>query len=301
MTSRETRDRLQGDTNRGMPQPSGWGGRGFPLLEVRDLTVAYGPLLAVRDVTLSLAPGELLGLVGPNGSGKSTLIRAVTRVVPPLAGEVQLLGDDAFRLSQREVALRVAVVPQTPLLPEAFTALEVVLLGRTPHLGLLQAEGPADLEATRRAMLVTDTWRLAQRRIGELSGGERQRVVIARALAQETPVLLLDEPTAHLDIGHQAATLALMGDLCRRLGKGVLAAVHDLTLASQFCHRLVMLHQGRVVASGEPTQVLTQERLEHVYGAHVHILRHPLTGRPVVVPDPPAGRQELLLPLSWPR
>ena len=272
-----------------MPRPGRGGGNGAPLLEVRGLTVAYGPIVALRDVSLSLAPGEMVGLVGPNGSGKSTLIRAVTRVVPALAGEVRLLGDDAFRLSQREVALRVAVVPQTPLLPEAFTTLEVVLLGRTPHLGLLQGEGPADLEAARRAMLATDAWQLAQRRIGELSGGERQRVVVARTLAQETPILLLDEPTAHLDIGHQAATLALMGGLCRRLSKGVLAAIHDLTLASQFCHRLVMLHQGRVVASGEPAEVLTQERLRHVYGAHVYILPHPLTGRPIVVPEAAAS------------
>jgi len=273
-----------------MPQASTWGGEnGAPLLEVRGLTVAYGTLLALRDVSLSLAAGELLGLVGPNGSGKSTLIRAVTRVVPPRAGEVRLLGEEAFRLSQREVALRVAVVPQTPLLPEAFTALEVVMLGRTPHLGLLEGEGPADLEAARRAMLATDTWRLAHRRIGELSGGERQRVVVARALAQETPLLLLDEPTAHLDIGYQAVTLGLMLDLCRRLGKGVLAAVHDLTLAAQFCHRLVMLDGGQVVAEGEPTAVLTPERLEEVYGAHVHVLRHPLSGRPVVVPEASAS------------
>ncbi|MFQ6019303.1 MAG: ABC transporter ATP-binding protein [Dehalococcoidia bacterium] len=269
-----------------MPHPSG------PLLEVRDLRVAYGPLLALQGVSLALAAGELLGLVGPNGSGKSTLIRAVTRVLSPLGGEVRLLGEDGRRLSQRELALRVAVVPQAPVLPEVFSALEVVLMGRTPHLGLLQAEGRADLEAARRAMLATDTWRLAGRRLGELSGGERQRVVVARALAQETPLLLLDEPTAHLDIGHQAATLALMLDVCRRLGKGVLAAIHDLTLAAQFCQRLAMLEGGRLVASGDPIDVLTEERLQQVYGARVRVLHHPINGRPVVVPDLPAGRQE---------
>ncbi len=267
---------------------------GSPLLEVRGLSVAYpagpgGPRVALRDVSLELAPGELLGLVGPNGSGKTTLIRAVTGVVRPLAGEVRIAGEDATRLAQRELARRVAVVPQNPQLPEAFTALEAVLMGRTPHLRLLQTEGPADLEATRRAMLATDSWVLADRRIGELSGGERQRVVVARALAQESPLLLLDEPTAHLDIGHQAAVLELMRVFCRGEGKAVLAAVHDLTLAAQYCHRLVMLDRGTVVAQGKPEEVLRAETLERVYETRVQVFPHPQTGRPVVAPRPLEG------------
>ena len=259
------------------------------LLEVRGLTVAYGSRLALRDVSLELAPGELLGLVGPNGSGKTTLIRAVTAVVPPLAGEIRIAGDDADRLPQRELARRVAVVLQNPQLPEAFTTLDAVLMGRTPHLRLLQTEGPADLEAARRAMVATDTWALAHRRIAELSGGERQRVVVARALAQEAPILLLDEPTAHLDIGHQAAVLELMLSLCRAEGKAVLAAVHDLTLAAQYCHRLVMLHQGLVVAEGSPSEVLRPALLERIYQARVYVFPHPQNGRPVVAPRPDAG------------
>ena len=198
---------------------------------------------------------------------------------------MSLDGDDALRLSPKEVALRVAVVPQNPQLPPAFTALELVLMGRTPHLKLLQGEGQGDLRAARDAMRATDTWELAGRRIGELSGGERQRLLVARALAQETPLLLLDEPTAHLDVGHQAATLRLMARLCRSEGKAVLAAVHDLTLAAQFCHRLVMLHQGRVIVEGAPGEVLTRERLRQVYGASLHVLSHPVTGRPVLAPD----------------
>lgn len=259
--------------------------RGVAALDVRNLTVAYGARVALRDVSLSLPVGELLGLVGPNGSGKTTLIRAVSGVVAPQAGGVSLDGDDALRLSPKEVALRLAVVPQNPPLPPAFTALELVLMGRTPHLKLLQSEGQGDLRVARRAMLATDTWELAGRRIGELSGGERQRLLVARALAQETPLLLLDEPTAHLDVGHQAATLRLMARLCRSEGKAVLAAVHDLTLAAQFCQRLVMLHQGRVIAEGTPGEVLTRERLRQVYGASLHVLSHPVTGRPVLAPD----------------
>ncbi len=271
--------------------PSTFDPRPSTLLEVHRLTVAYrggpdGLRVALRDVSLSLAAGELLGLVGPNGSGKTTLIRAVTRVVAPLTGEICLAGRDASRLAQRELACLVAVVPQDPRLPDAFTALDAVFMGRTPHLRLLQSEGPADLEAARRAMLATDTWALAQRPLGQLSGGERQRVVVARALAQEAPLLLLDEPTAHLDIGHQASVLELMLSLCHGQGKAVLAAVHDLTLAAQYCHRLVMLHHGAIVAQGEPQDVLRAELLESVYEARVHVFPHPETGRPVVAPRP---------------
>jgi iron complex transport system ATP-binding protein len=254
------------------------------MLEIRDLTLSYGERVALRDVSLSLARGELLGVVGPNASGKSSLIRAITRVVPPLRGEVWLDGSPVRHLSQRELALRVAVVPQNPYLPEAFTALEVVLMGRTPHLGLLQSEGRADWAAVRRALEQTDAWDLADRRIGELSGGERQRVVVARALAQETPLLLLDEPTAHLDVGHQAAILELVRRLCRSEGKAVLAVVHDLTLASQYCDRLAMLSEGRLVAQGSPHEVLSPEVLASVYRTRVWVFAHPLTGRPVVTP-----------------
>jgi iron complex transport system ATP-binding protein len=254
------------------------------MLEIRDLTVAYGELVALRRVSLSLAAGELLGVVGPNGSGKTTLIRAITRLVRPLAGDIRLDGKEVGRLSQRELARWAAVVPQNPYLPAAFTVLEVALMGRTPHLGLLQSEGRADLAVVRRALEQTDTWHLASRRVGELSGGERQRVVVARALAQETPLLLLDEPTAHLDVGHQAAVLDLMKELCRREGKAVLAAIHDLSLAGQYCDRLVMLSGGRIVGEGEPDQVLSPELLASVYGTRVSVFAHPLTGRPVVTP-----------------
>ena len=264
------------------------------MLEIRDLTLAYGERVALRDVSLSLARGELLGVVGPNASGKSSLIRAITRVVPPLRGGVWLEGSPVRDLSQRELALRVAVVPQNPYLPEAFTALEVVLMGRTPHLGLLQSEGRADVAAVRRALEQTDALHLSDRRIGELSGGERQRVLVARALAQETPLLLLDEPTAHLDVGHQAAVLNLVRWLCRSEGKAVLAVVHDLTLAAQYCDRLAMLSEGRLVACGSPHEVLSPELLASVYNTRVWVFAHPLSGRPVVTPamdgsDP--GRQ----------
>ena len=259
------------------------------LLTVSGLTVAYSSgkrsLVALRDLSIALAAGELVGLVGPNGCGKTTLIRAVTKVVKPVSGEVRLCGNEVGSLAQAEIARRVAVVPQEPLLPEAFTALECVLMGRTPHLKLLENEGARDFDAARAAMQRTGTWELADRRVDELSGGERQRVVVARALAQETPVLLLDEPTAHLDIGHQASVLGLMRALCRDEGKAVLAVVHDLTLGAAYCDRLVMLRPGGTVAAeGSAEEVLRPELLEEVYGTAADVFPHPRTGRPVVAP-----------------
>ncbi len=260
-------------------------------MAISDLRVAYGPAgrqaEVLRGVSLTLHAGELLGLVGPNGSGKTTLIRAVTRGVKSLSGEISILGEAVASLSQRELARRVAVVPQAPLLPDGFSVLETVLAGRTPHLRLLENEGQRDCDAAARAMRRTQTWELRERLIGELSGGERQRVVVARALAQETPILLLDEPTAHLDIGHQAAMLELMRTLCREEGKAALAVVHDLTLASQFCDRLVVLGPGGTVAAvGEAGEVLSASLLSKVYGASASVFPHPKTGRPVVAPHP---------------
>jgi len=264
------------------------------LLTVSGLTVAYSSgkrsLVALRDLSIAVTAGELVGLVGPNGCGKTTLIRAVTKVVKPVSGEVRLCGDEVGSLPQAEIARRAAVVPQEPLLPEAFTALECVLMGRTPHLKLLENEGARDFDAARAAMQRTGTWELADRRVDELSGGERQRVVVARALAQETPVLLLDEPTAHLDIGHQASVLGLMRALCRDEGKAVLAVVHDLTLGAAYCDRLVMLRPGGTVAAeGSAEEVLRPELLEEVYGTAADVFPHPRTGRPVVAPRTEGG------------
>jgi iron complex transport system ATP-binding protein len=263
--------------------------------EVTGVTVAYHSggreIVALSALDLALRPGELLGLVGPNGSGKTTLIRALTGVVRPSAGRVRLCGRDVAALSQAEIARLAAVVPQDPVLPPAFNSFDCVLMGRTPHLRLLQQEGARDVEIARRAMLATDTWSFAARPVGELSGGERQRVVVARALAQETLVLLLDEPTAHLDIGRQGAVLGLMRGSARRdgpggsAGKAVLAVVHDLTLAAHYCDRLIVLSAGRVRAEGAPADVLRPELLREVYGVPVTVIPHPETGRPVVAPS----------------
>ena len=256
------------------------------MLSVRDLWAGYPGRAVLRGVDLAVTAGEIVALVGPNGCGKTTLMRAITGVIRPERGEVRLVGDDASSLSTRERARRVAVVPQAAPLPAGFSALEQVLLGRTPYLGPFASEGPGDLAAARRAMQSTDCWSLAERPVEELSGGERQRVVLARALAQEPQVLLLDEPTSHLDLSHQVRTFQLAAQLGRERGLAVLAAMHDLTLASLFADRVAIMEEGRIGLEGPPEEVLRPEIIERVYGSPVVVLRHPTNGRPVVLPDP---------------
>jgi len=259
-----------------------------PLLVVEGLSVEYGDgstrIRALDSASLKVRSGEVVALVGPNGSGKTTLIHAIAGAVKPTSGHVLLKDRDVATMRPGDLARIASVLPQEPRLPAAFSALECVVMGRTPYLGLLQTERSEDFDIVRNAMVATDTWRFAGRLMGQLSGGERQRVVLARSLAQETPVLLLDEPTAHLDVGQQAMTLALVQREARRSGKAVLAVVHDLTLAGQ-CDRVVVLSEGKVIADGPPKDVIRRELLSAVYGLDAHILLHPDTGDPVVAPS----------------
>ncbi len=253
-------------------------------LMVEGVSAGYGDRLVLHGVSLSLRAGEVLGVIGPNGSGKSTLIRVITRLLPVRAGRVLLGGRSLETYRTAELARTVAVVPQGPSLPEGFTGLEVALLGRTPHLRLLQTESARDVAIARAALARCDALHLADRRVGEMSGGERQRLLIARALTQQPRLLLLDEPTAHLDLTHQAALCALVVERCREEGLAALLVLHDLTLAAQFCDRLLLLGEGRVLAQGTPDAVLRPERLSWAYGGPVSVLSHPRTGRPVIVP-----------------
>jgi iron complex transport system ATP-binding protein len=257
------------------------------MLSVRGLHVWYGQREVLRGIDVDVAAGEVVGLVGPNGSGKTSLLKAVSRVVP-YTGSVIIGGDDVASLSAREMARRVATVPQDPTLPIGFTALEVVTMGRTPHLGFLQQESTGDLDKAMAALMMLGADGLAVRRVDELSGGERQNVVIARALAQEAPLLLLDEPTANLDIGHQAGIARLLRRLAAERGVGVLAALHDLTLASLYCDRLVLLAAGEVLADGEPAVVLTPDNLRGAYGTEVVVLRPEGLRGPIVIPAAPS-------------
>ncbi len=252
-----------------------------PMLEARELTCGYGDAPVVEEVTLSLGRGELLGVIGPNGSGKTTLLRALAGRLRAEAGEVLLEGRPIGRLPRREVARLLAVVPQISSPPFEFTVREIVAMGRTPHLGRLQSEGRRDRAAIVRAMELTETGHLADRPVTELSGGEFQRVVVARALAQEAPVMLLDEPAAHLDVGHQVRIFDLLAELNRDGGRSILCVSHDLNLASRYSDRLVAIAGGGVAAEGTPSEVLTAARIKELYGADVAVDEGP-SGRPRV-------------------
>jgi iron complex transport system ATP-binding protein len=260
--------------------------RGQPTgLSARELSFAYNGQLVLQQVSLDLAPGCVIGVIGPNGAGKSTLVRLLSGLLVPQEGRVTLDGRPLRSWRRRELARHVAVVPQSPSLPETFTVAEIVLLGRTPYLGLLGNESAHDRAVARRAMERTQTWHLAHRLIGTLSGGERQRVVVARALAQEPAILLLDEPTTHLDVNHQVALIALVKQLVAEDHLSALAVLHDLNLASLYCDELILLANGRIVTRGRAQEVLTSERIASAYGTDVLVLPHPQTGRPIVVPE----------------
>ena len=260
-------------------------------LKLQNVTLGYNRNAVVKGMTLEANPGEMLGLVGPNGCGKSTIIKALARVILPYSGDVILNGQGISRIPRRELARLVGVVPQMPLLPSTFTAFEIVLMGRNPHLGFLQYEGQEDMEIVWQAMERTSVQHLAQRRVGELSGGEIQCVVIARVLAQQTEAILLDEPTANLDIGRQVEILDLIKALCYRDKLTIVVALHDLNLAAQYCDRLVLIDKGRVHSEGKPGEVINAANIRQVYGSGSYIYSHPLSGLPVVLPTAGSSRQ----------
>jgi iron complex transport system ATP-binding protein len=240
-------------------------------LALHRLEVELGGRNVVDGVSFAVEHGEWVTLIGPNGAGKTTLIRAVAGLVHH-RGEIAVGGEPVRRLGRREVARRVAVVPQVPLLPAGMTVREYVLLGRTPYVSYMGREGRHDHAATEEALMRLDLVEFAARQLGTLSGGERQRAVLARALAQEAPLLLLDEPTSALDAGRQQEALELVDALRLDAGLTVVAAMHDLTLAGLYASRLLLISGGRIVAEGAPAEVLTEPLIAEHYGARVRVL-----------------------------
>ena len=253
------------------------------MIELKEVSLGYSGKAVLSNVNFRAMPGGVLGLIGPNGSGKSTLIRGITRVINPSCGHIFIDGRDIRNIKRDELACLIATVPQNPVLPEAFTAFEMVLMGRTPHLGFLRYEGEKDMAIAWQAMRATKTQFFAERRIGELSGGERQRLIIARALTQQPRALLLDEPTAHLDINHQVEILNLVRSLCLEQNLTIIAVLHDLNLAGQYCDWLIMLNGGQIYAEGIPKDVLTVENIKRAYGAEVCVYPHPINKLPTTL------------------
>lgn len=251
-------------------------------MTAKGVSAGYGDSDILKQVSLELVSGKLVGVIGPNGSGKTTLLRVMSRALRPSSGQVAINGKDIFAMHARDFARRVAVVPQETLVPFDFSVLEVVLMGRSPWLGRFDLEGPPDIEVAEEALAVTGTAHLRDRPINALSGGERQRVILARALAQSPEVLLLDEPTSHLDIGYQLEMMDAVSGLCRDRGLAVMIVLHDLNLAGQYCDSVAIIAGGQLQASGSPAEVITTENIGSIYGVNVWVNDHPTTGRPYV-------------------
>jgi iron complex transport system ATP-binding protein len=255
------------------------------MLTIESLYIAYGEKVVLYDFSLNVAPGEIVALIGPNGAGKSTLIRAISGVVKIRSGQVTYKGQDLTDISPSERARILGVVPQARQLGGAFTVEQTVLLGRTAYMNWLGQAQEEDQERVREAMANTKTEHLAQRRIAELSGGEQQSVLLARTLAQTTPVLLMDEPTTHLDLQHQASLLALVRDLAKKSNLAILMALHDLNQVSLYADRVALLVEGKLIAVGSPEEVLTIERISKAYQTPVQVVRHPESGTPLIFPN----------------
>ena len=255
------------------------------MLKIQSLSVSYGSRQILHDVSLNVQSGEVLALIGPNGAGKSTLIRAVSGVIPIASGNVRTNGDDFASLSPIQRARYVATVPQAVSLPPAYTVWETVLFGRTPYLGFLGQPSQKDEDIARQSLGRVSALPFAERRVGELSGGEQQRVLLARALCQSTPILLLDEPTAHLDLQYQVSLLELVHELAHKDGLAVLIALHDLNLAAHFADRIALMVAGNIKVIGKPEDVLQPELIEEAYCIPVHVVKHPFLDIPLILPE----------------
>jgi len=253
-------------------------------LEVDGVTCRYGSIQVLDSLRFSAKEGEFIGILGPNGSGKTTLLRTISRTLKPHGGAVLLDGRDVYEMATKEVAKRVAIVPQDPAVAFNFTALDVVLMGRNPHLSMFQLESSRDLLIAREAMELTGTWHLADRPIAEVSGGERQHIIIARALAQKPSVLLLDEPTLHLDVNSQIEILDLLASLCSDKQLLVIAVLHDFNLSARYCNKIILLHNRRIVSFGEPENVLTKENMSNVFRVEALVKHQPITDSLYVIP-----------------
>ena len=261
-------------------------------LEARGATLVYGERTISRDLTFRVPDGLFTVIVGPNACGKSTLLRALARILRPGAGQVVLDGKAIDRVPARDVARKLGLLPQSSVAPEGITVADLVARGRYPHQTFLQRWSAADEAAVDWAMRTAHVEDLSGRAVDELSGGQRQRVWIAMVLAQETPLLLLDEPTTFLDIAHQIELLNLLRDLNRRQGNTVVAVLHDLNQACRYADHIVAMRDGRIVAEGKPRSVMTAERVREVFGLASVVIEDPVTGDPLIVPldEPFIGR-----------
>lgn len=254
------------------------------MLAVTNVSFSYDDKPVLEEVNLCINQGDLVGIIGPNGSGKTTLLKLIAGVLRPSSGHIEMDGKNILSLNSKARARLISMVPQNPQLPLGFSVLDLVLMGRNPHIKFLQWERQPDVQIARRAMQLTNTDHLETCTIAKLSGGEQQRVVVAMAIAQQTPLLLLDEPTSNLDLTHQIKVMDIVTRPQQSANSAVLMAMHDLTLAARYCQRLVMLAHGRVIADGPPAEILTDENIFEAYSVHAEVIPNPVHSTPLVLP-----------------
>ncbi len=253
-------------------------------LRISGIDCYYGSTKALDNINFSVTEGEFLGILGPNGSGKTTALRAISRTLKPRAGTIFLDDKNIYDIENREVARTVAVVPQESISTFDFTTLDIVLMGRNPYIDRFRQESKEDLAIAKRVMELTNTWSFADRPVNELSGGEKQRVIIARALTQEPKILLLDEPTSHLDLSNQLEIMDLIEHLCETKKLLIVAVFHDFNLAARYCDSIILLKEGKIVAVGKSDETLTSENVRKVFNVDTIVKRHPVTGFLHVIP-----------------
>lgn len=240
-------------------------------LEVKNLKFGYNREMILKDVSFNIEKGKFISIIGPNGSGKSTLLKNLNGIYTPNGGKVTVESIDIDRIKTKELAKKIALVPQNTIIDYEFTVEDIVLMGRHPYKGRFQREDDRDYEIVKEALEMTNTFHLKDRIITEISGGERQRVIIAKALAQNPSIILLDEPTSHLDINHQIEILNLLRKLNQEKGTTIVVVIHDINLASRYSDKIIMLNEGEIIGSGRPEEVITKENIEFAYNLKVAI------------------------------
>ncbi|NLY44355.1 MAG: ABC transporter ATP-binding protein [Clostridiaceae bacterium] len=253
-------------------------------MRIKNLSWSYGKERILDDINITFFKSGLYGIIGPNGSGKTTLLKSISRSLMPKENVVFLGDRDITVFSNKELARNIAYVPQDIYFEFEFSVMDIVLMGRSPYLKRFHSESEYDMETAKNAMQITNTWHLREKNIAEISGGERQRVIIARALAQGTGIMLMDEPVSQLDIQHQVEILGIIKRLTEDKGMIAILSLHDLNLASQYCDHLILLSKGRVLKQGSPQEIITEGNISKVYNTKVHIFENPFTGRPYIIP-----------------
>ena len=253
-------------------------------IKVKNLDWSYGAQVVLTDVSVNIEKGKFYTILGPNGSGKTTLAKIITKTMDTPKNKVFLLSEDITKLTNKQTARKIATVPQNTIIDFDFSVMDIVLMGRAPYLRRFQSESSIDFELAKDAMLKTNTWHLRDKKIDQISGGERQRVIIARAITQDTEVLILDEPISNIDIHHQIQLLEVLKKLNKEKNTTIITILHDLNLAVQYSDEIFLLSDGKLVTHGNPQAVLTKEIIDEVYNIEVDMVVHPSTGKPYIIP-----------------